>query len=308
MPIIGTNYLTKEYVDGYPLGNIYLGNTIVQGSNYIIASGGAISFSGSYKIHTFTTVGTSSFIVYSTGISPYNTIQNLIVGGGGASGAGPFESQYGSGGGGAGGVFYNSYPLISVGTYNVIIGDGGLPSATVGAPGNNGNNSSFNNLTAIGGGGGAYERFAGNGNGIDGGSGGGGVGPGIAGLGLQPSQSGDSGLYGYGNNGMAGNGGAGNGGGGGGAGFAPTSSVGGDGLSFNFETIEYYGGGGAGGVPGLGISVAGGLGGGGNIDNGSSNPGVDGTGGGGAGINSQISSGGKKGGSGIVKIKYQYKE
>jgi acyl-[acyl carrier protein]--UDP-N-acetylglucosamine O-acyltransferase len=51
----------------------------------MIATGGdLITTSGSYKIHTFTTVGTSSFVVSSAGISP--TVECLLVGGGGGAG------------------------------------------------------------------------------------------------------------------------------------------------------------------------------------------------------------------------------
>jgi hypothetical protein len=277
---------------------------------YIEATGGTVTISGSYKIHTFDTVGTSSFTVTKLGVS--NKVETLIVAGGGAGGNGPFDLQYGSGGGGAGGLIYTSGSIVTLGTYNVIVGAGGIPSTVSFTPGGNGGNSSFNGLISLGGGGGAYEYPASDGNGNNGGSGGGGTGPGsgslgIGGLGLQPSQSGDSGLYGYGNNAKSGNGGTGNGGGGGGAGVLPTSSVGGDGLQFNFISASYYAGGGAGGAAGLGIAVSGGLGGGGYIDsNGVPYPGTNGTGGGGAGVNAQISDNGESGGSGIVMIKYQY--
>jgi putative DNA primase/helicase len=73
-----------------------------------------------------------------------------------------------AGGGGAGGVIYQSNVNISAGIYPITIGNGGT---AVAGTGNNGQNSTFNGLTAIGGGGG------GNGGsstpGISGGSGGG---------------------------------------------------------------------------------------------------------------------------------------
>ena len=49
------------------LGLIYNGSTNVNPGNisYISASGGTITTSGSYKIHTVDTVGTSSFIISS---------------------------------------------------------------------------------------------------------------------------------------------------------------------------------------------------------------------------------------------------
>jgi len=64
---------------------------------YMVATGGdLITTSGSYKIHQFTTVGTSSFTVSSIGSTP--SIEYLIVGGGGGGGG---ITNGGTGGGGA---------------------------------------------------------------------------------------------------------------------------------------------------------------------------------------------------------------
>lgn len=131
------------------------------------AAGGTIADIGGYRIHTFTSSGT--FTVYSGG-----NIEYLIVGGGGAGGGGRH-----CGGGGGGAVYIGNINITS-NFYSIVIGAGGtgagLAYNTANPVANNGNNSSFGTLTAIGGGGGgvhpsldiSYE------NGQNGGCGGGG--------------------------------------------------------------------------------------------------------------------------------------
>jgi hypothetical protein len=90
----------------------------------------------------------------------------LIVGGGGAS------STNGAGGGGAGGFRNGQTNIISGSLYTVTIGAGGTCPNTL-SPGGNGNNSSFGQIVAAGGGG-AGGGLAGNGVfGLNGASGGG---------------------------------------------------------------------------------------------------------------------------------------
>ena len=68
---------------------------------YMVATGGdLITTSGSYKIHQFTTVGTSNFTVSRVGSTP--SVEYLIVGGGGGGGG---ITNGGTGGGGAGGEY-----------------------------------------------------------------------------------------------------------------------------------------------------------------------------------------------------------
>ena len=62
------------------------------GGVFTTATGGTISRSGSYKIHAFNS--STNFVVSQVGTAPYNTVEYLIVAGGGAGGIG---------GGGAGG-------------------------------------------------------------------------------------------------------------------------------------------------------------------------------------------------------------
>ena len=171
--------------------------------NSIKATGGEISFDGTYVYHTF----------YSTSVfTPDSSLVAdclVIAGGGGAGGIGGL-----SGGGGGGGVLYSpAYTLNS--SIPITVGAGGAGN------GSNGTNSIVSNLVAIGGGGGAVNR---GGNGTAGGSGGGGGdNPGGA------NTSGGAGTAGQGNNGGAGVGET--PGGGGGAGGAASGGLGGSSTS-----------------------------------------------------------------------------
>ena len=147
MPIyLGNTEIEAEYVGSNQLGNIFLGNQLLQASpTNIIAEGGDISFSGSYIIHTFTSSG--DFRV--TQGNP--NVEYLIVGGGGAGANGTTilgcTSTVG-GAGGAGGVLYTSSFALTKGLFPIIVGTG---SSTAGV---SGSNSTFAGFTAFGGGGG----------------------------------------------------------------------------------------------------------------------------------------------------------
>jgi len=276
----------------------------------IVATGGTITFSGAFKIHTFTTVGTTNFVVSKvlpTGFS----VQLLVVAGGGA-GSGDRAA-----GGGAGGLIFTTTNLV-LGTYPVVVGDGG----TVGignVHGTNGLNSSFNGQVAIGGGSGG-SHFDGAYIGNTGGSGGGGTAPNPS----IPTAAGGSGTVGQGFGGGTGyfNTGtqivsAGGGGGAGGLGSNATTGGGGNGGPGLLITIggnsAYYAGGGGGAASQNYPPVFGGLGGiggGGTADQSATinaTPGTPNTGGGGAGAgNYTWGSNASNGGSGIVIIAYNY--
>ena len=306
---------------------------------FVTATGGTVTTSGDFKIHTFT--GDGCFVVSCAGNSfGSDTVDYLVVAGGGGAGGD------GGGGGGAGGFrISNSYGLpaptmsplsnptginVSAQTYPVTVGSGGASPGTGDNPGasiSNGSNSIFSTITSAGGGaGGGYRGGTGNGDGSDGGSGGGSskhIGNSLATNGNTPPVSPPQG-----NNGGSGNATTGSSGGGGGAGevgengYGPLSiGDGGDGsyVSPSFAvscagtpgpvgSVRYFSGGGGGGGD-SNFTNAGGAGGGGTGVNNAS-PGSPGTagsgntgGGGGAGGNAAP---GVSGGKGIVILRYKY--
>lgn len=274
------------------------------------ATGGTITSSGIYTIHTFTSDGT--FAANKPGV-----VEALVVGGGGGGGAKSASTNAGGGGGG-GQVLYNSAFVVGSGNTTVTIGNGGaggVEGTQAGTYGTNGASSIFGSLTAIGGGGGGGVSYAAadlglaGRNGANGGGGGGGQGP-----------AGGTGTAGY-------NGGTGSntisssgwwrGGGGGGAGgvgaTGDASGNGGNGVAYSISgSSTYYGGGGGGGRHNNGTlgynAGTGGLGGGGNggyTSNGSNGTPNTGGGGGGGGGGSNGTSQGGTGGSGIVIVRYE---
>lgn len=251
-----------------------------------------------------------------------SSVELLVVAGGGSGGG--QGGNDGSGGGGAGGLIYNANYAVAVGTsLSVVVGKGGngVPFATLG---NNGENSVFGTLTAIGGGGGGSE-ISGTRNGKNGGSGGG------AG-GYSMSWIGGTATSGQGYNGGANvvtaypNYGGGGGGGAGSVGIAGTNQAdatlghasGGNGLYYGDKFGNTYGvdgwfaggggnGGGYGGYGGLGGTGGGGQGGHSvaNLATGTAGVANTGGGGGGAGGRSIGGSGNSgNGGSGIVLVRY----
>jgi len=268
-------------------------------------------------ITSYTSTGSGTFSV-PTGVT---AVDVLLVGAGGSGG-----SDNG-GGGGAGGLIYRPQFVTSPGgSISYTVGNHGQnspgPSHNT-RRGDNGGNTTFGALTALGGGGGGSGHPSDSlRNGNPGGSGGGSGGetPGVGGSGNQPGRPGQSGTYGFGNNGGAtptGQGGAG-GGGAVGSGNNANAELGGNGgngkaYSISGSSVTYAGGGGGGaqnGVPGSRSS--GGTGGGGNGGASSSAPvinGIDGTanrggGGGGAGNTGPQIGIGAVGGTGIIIVKY----
>ena len=107
-------------------------------SNGISATGGTITTSGGYKIHTFTSSGTFTVSSVPSG----KTIDYLVVAGGGGGGG-----LIGSGGGG-GGLTWTTGVTPSVTAYSVTVGGGGAGGvASSGTAGYSGGNSSFNGST-----------------------------------------------------------------------------------------------------------------------------------------------------------------
>lgn len=119
-------------------------------------TGGTVTTSGSYTIHTFTSNGT--FWVGSLGST---TQFEILMVGGGAGGPGAWK-DIDSGGiyrylgyGRGGGILSGITTSVSVGTFSIAIGGGGsrgISSSSVsGCYGNNGGNSTFSGFTAYGG-------------------------------------------------------------------------------------------------------------------------------------------------------------
>jgi hypothetical protein len=277
----------------------------------IVATGGNISYYLDFKIHTF--LGNGTFSV--TTAAPNSQIEYLIVAGGGGGGsAGDIQA---GGGGGAGG-FLEGFSNITIGTYPIVVGAGGLRGdSSTSWDGYDGSNSSAFGLTAIGGGGGGGRQDR---SGRSGGSGGGRASGGGGG-------QGGSGTPGQGNRGGNGNNHLGspqnvspfNASGGGGAGEQGYDSTledipgnGGFGkISYITGTGQYYAGGGAAGqrnaATGYGIGGLGGGGNGGHVPGGfAATAGLQYTGGGGGGgQNNAGGANGANGGSGIVIIRYR---
>jgi hypothetical protein len=299
----------------------------VRGASFITATGGTITCSGDYKIHTFTGPGT--FCVSNAGNpAGSNTVDYMVVAGGGAGGGTLTGTSGGAGGGGAGGfressgVASGSYtvsPLgacvsalpVSVQGYSIVVGAGGAGNTN--NQGSNGGLSSFSTITSAGGGGGGSRGPTDpSANGLSGGSGGGSGhgttgGSTAGGAGNTPPVSPPQG-----NAGQAFPSGPAAGGGGGGAGAASADANGGNGVTNSINatpTARAGGGGGANGGAagsggsgggGAGNAACGGIGAVGTINTGSGGGGSGDKGGGGPSI------AGGAGGSGIVIIRYKF--
>ena len=302
----------------------------LEAATYISATGGTITTSGDYKIHTFNSSGT--FTVSSVG--------NSAGGGAGVSyvvlagGAGGGSRNPGGGGAGAGaggyregknsGDPYSASPLnapagltvsASPGSYPITVGAGGTANSSPGKhQGGDGSQSVFSTITSAGGGGGGASCSTNSpGNGRPGGSGGGSsYAPGAtlpAGTGNTPPVSPPQGNPG----GQGRSGGTVSSGGGGGASAAGASAdgssggAGGNGVASSITGSPVTRGGGGGGSSETTPEGAGGSGGGGQgkfvNDPTAGMNGTDNLGGGGGG---GYCSAGGTGGSGVVIIRYKY--
>ncbi len=315
------------YVDGTQGWKVTSGSQASDISNkeFITATGGTITTSGDFKIHTFTGPGTFSVSAVGNAPGGGDKVSYAVVAGGGGAGR-----ACAGGGGGAGGYregkdspkdSYTAAPIAatsgltvsaSPGSYPITVGGGGAVPGSGASHGSNGSNSVFSSITSAGGG---YGHGPGNGNSGGSGGGGGGQTGRTGGSGNTPPVSpaqGTAGGDGFWTGGSYGE----KGGGGGGASCAGTDSgpgpggtaPGGDGAtsSINATPTTRAGGGGggnAGATPAASSGGAGGGGPGGCAGNGT--PGTANTGGGGGGVGRNNSSAGT-GGSGIVIIRYKF--
>jgi len=174
-PSFSTNgqTVTLVYMDGTKGWSLINEDTTTGlGAQFIAATGGTVTTSGDYKIHTFT--GDGTFCVSEAGNpSGSDTVDYLVVAGGGGSG-----SERGAGGGaggyressGAASGCYTVSPLgacvaalpVSASTYPVTVGAGGGISGPYPPYGYGlrGSNSVFSTITSTGGGGGAGALIA----------------------------------------------------------------------------------------------------------------------------------------------------
>jgi len=254
-------------------------------SNVMVITGGTITTSGAYTIHTFTSSGT-----FTVDGGSLTGVDYLVVAGGGGGGSRR------AGGGGGGGMVNATNQSISAGTYTITIGAGGAGATTDTNNGVVGGNTVFGSIQTCNGGG--YGAGQGNAGGA-GGSGGGG-----------------SGTSGQGNSGGASSGATGGGGGGGkgAAGSQSGNQAGGNGgggltLAYSGSSVAYAGGGGGGSRDGYSGGSGASGGGTGGVDGSTvSTAGAANRGGGGGGGARDGNSGallnGANGGSGVVIIRY----
>ena len=293
--------------------------------SFVTATGGTITTSGDFKIHTFTSSGT--FTVTDAGsASGSNTVDYLVVASGGSGGAGAGNHlTYGAGGAGAGG-YRESFPnpatgglSVSAQGYPITIGAGGAATSGQNNTGNPGNNSIFSSITSTGGGHGGTDTGSFGSPGSNGGSGGGVTNhqTTTAGAGNTPSVSPPQGNPGGIQSPTPNSGGGGGGGGSASAGSNTGASgsyggaPGGNGTasSITGSSVTRAGGGGGGAFSSGSPTAAGAAGpGGGGIGASPGNnagAGTANTGGGGGGAGGdKIASG--AGGSGIVVIRYKF--
>jgi len=165
--------LTLVYVDATKGWLYAVESNVADLQVYTSATGGTVTTSGDYKIHTFT--GDGCFVVSAVGTP--STVDYLVVAGGGGGGGSA------GGGGGAGGFRLGSCVSckpalastalpVTTQTYPITVGAGGAggPSSPPRC-GSSGNNSIFSTITSAGGGFGSQAVTAG-GNGGSGGGGG----------------------------------------------------------------------------------------------------------------------------------------
>jgi len=253
-------------------------------AQFIVATGGTISDAGNYRTHTFTSSGNLTI----TNLPPGATVEALVVAGGGSPGGTLGASANGPGAGGGGEVRESSALSIPLGITAITIGAGGTGGSLArNVQGNNGSDSVIAGLiTAKGGGGGGAEQT--NTGGKTGGPGGGGAST----AGAAGTYTGGSGGTGHGFNGAAGTGAlSGSPGGGGGAGGAASGLTGGVGYTWSVDGVTYGKGGTARSYNSGGAAGS----------NAAANTGDGGNGSDGFGSTVQ-----GNGGSGIVKIRYQF--
>jgi len=289
--------VTLIYVDGVKgWQDIHDSTANVTGAAYTSATGGTVTTSGDFKIHTFNS--DANFVVSSVGndAGGTNKVSYMVVAGGGGGAGQTGQSSAGGGGGGAGGYRegkvsndpYSASPTactsgcnagltVTAATFPITVGGGGAtwssPYTTATSRGVQGSTSTFSTISSAGGGGGGgrtpggpAEAVPGGDGGSGGGSGGGGNVPG--GTGNTPPVTPAQGTNGGTRSGAPTQGASGGGGGtaAGSGGSGACGGVGGTGATSSINaTPTARAGGGSGGD--AGSSQTGGTGGGGASGN-----------------------------------------
>ena len=309
--------VTLVYMDGTKGWSLINEDTTTGlGALYISTTGGTVTESGDYKIHTFT--GDGCFVVSCAGNPAGSTAVDYLVVAGGGGGA-----ANGAGGGGGGGYressgaasgCYTTSPLgsgvsalpVSATGYPITVGAGGSASSGYnGTAGTSGSNSVFSIITSTGGGRGAHFPTTPAATGGSGGGGGCGT-PILCGAAgntpsVTPPQGNPGGdaagpVYGAGGGATAA-----------GANGTPSGPAGGAGgtTSISGSPTAYAGGGGGATFASPGPGGVGG-GGAGSGPEGTGTSGTANTGGGGGGAAGGSAGPSGAGGSGIVVIRYKY--
>ncbi|WP_143744020.1 beta strand repeat-containing protein, partial [Polynucleobacter cosmopolitanus] len=293
------------------------GGLILRSGSGSVSGTGKLNLSGGTTLELSHGITVSNDIVVGSGgvtikIFQQLDVQVLIVAGGGAGGGRGW-----AGGGGGGGVIYGNTALSS-GTTAITVGSGGSGEFNSTGLGNNGADSQFGTVTAIGGGGGSGYGYGNDSVAASGRAGGSGGGAGEDSL-LNQMQGGaastqtvpSSAWQAYGNVGgsgsgvalQAGGGGGGAGSAGGGISVYRNPGNGGSGIAFDISgSSRTYGGGGGGATcSSCGTQGSGGSGGGGAGGDATGVSGTAGLGGGGGGSQGASNA---SGGSGVVVVAY----
>ena len=114
---IKKNIQLKKPIDIFNVG--FIGNIAIPPFAPPVASGGTVTTSGNYKIHTFT--ASSSFVITTLG-TLINSFDVIVVGGGGGGGTSGGINTKGAGGGGGGGMREATLTNLTTGSKTVTVG------------------------------------------------------------------------------------------------------------------------------------------------------------------------------------------
>ena len=146
-------------------GDIYNAPAIAPTPSGLTATGGVVSDyvetspGKIYRAHVFTSSGTFDVTALSENITNGDNVDYLVMAGGGGAGSDAYSpGPRGAAGGGAGGIHSNhpdmpsprrgaAFP-VSVQSYPVVIGAGGVGGIPTGGKGVNGVNSNFSTITS----------------------------------------------------------------------------------------------------------------------------------------------------------------